>query len=90
MSRNTSGWTFLTLRRRLVPMPVIRLPRTGQLLATSRKVIGMMDRELIQVAEPLLVAALGGAPALCASCSEPAISVAFPRTLACERHLRGD
>ena len=58
----------------------------GRLIVRARQPMAPQLRELLTIAEPLLVAALGGPACECAVCGQPAATVCFPSWPACAEH----
>jgi hypothetical protein len=62
--------------------------RRGRLVARSEAPINIVDRQLMDRAEPLLIGELGGSKPLCSECSNPATTVVLPRAPMCDRHAQ--
>ena len=58
----------------------------GRLIVRARQPMPAEVRELLTVAEPLLVGHLSGEPARCALCDAAAVTMCFPSVPMCARH----
>lgn len=60
----------------------------GRLVARSAKPINVMDRQLMERAEPLIIGELGGPKPMCSECPQPATEMVIPRAPMCAGHAQ--
>jgi hypothetical protein len=72
------------LSRRGISLSLAR----GRLVARSARPLNIADVQLMQLAEPLLIGALGGPKPMCSECAAEATTIVLPRAPMCSEHAQ--